>query len=81
MHIAELTARVGRWEDIRTELKLEAIQPDDLAAELVGFANAAGGGVPRIMRLVKQATGKDVTIQLREFEVLLSIPRKVIDHA
>ncbi len=41
-----------------------------------GLVTRAGSGVPRIVRLVREATGKDVTIQLRDFEVLLSIPRK-----
>jgi ATP-dependent DNA helicase RecG len=41
-----------------------------------GLVTRVGSGIPRIVRLVKQATGKDITIQLREFEVLLSIPRK-----
>lgn len=41
-----------------------------------GLVTRAGSGIPRIVKLVKQATGKDVTIQVREFEVLLSIPRR-----
>lgn len=41
-----------------------------------GLVTRVGSGIPRIVKLVKQATGQDVTIQLREFEVLLSIPRK-----
>jgi len=41
-----------------------------------GLVTRVGSGIPRIVKLVKQATGKDITIQLREFEVLLSIPRK-----
>jgi ATP-dependent DNA helicase RecG len=41
-----------------------------------GLATRAGTGVPRIVKLVKEATGRDVLIQIREFEVLLSIPRK-----
>jgi hypothetical protein len=28
-------------------------------------------------RLVREATGRDIGIDLREFEVLLTIPRKV----
>jgi ATP-dependent DNA helicase RecG len=42
-----------------------------------GLVTRAGSGVPRIVKLVKEATGKDVLIQLRDFEVLLSIPRRV----
>ena len=41
-----------------------------------GLVTRAGSGIPRIVKLVRQATGKDVTIGLREFEVLLSLPRK-----
>jgi ATP-dependent DNA helicase RecG len=42
-----------------------------------GLVTRAGSGVPRIVRLVAEATGQDVLIEIREFEVLLSIPRKV----
>jgi len=41
-----------------------------------GLVTRAGSGIPRMVKLVRQATGQDVTIGLREFEVLLSIPRK-----
>jgi ATP-dependent DNA helicase RecG len=41
-----------------------------------GLATRAGSGVPRIVRLAREATGKDVVIAIREFEVLLSIPRR-----
>ncbi|MEW6751252.1 MAG: ATP-binding protein, partial [Candidatus Latescibacterota bacterium] len=40
-----------------------------------GLVTRAGTGIPRMIRLVRQATGKDITIVLREYEVLLSIPR------
>jgi ATP-dependent DNA helicase RecG len=43
MDLAELRNRINRWEDLHTEFKLETIHPDDLSAELVGFANADGG--------------------------------------
>lgn len=42
-----------------------------------GLVTRAGSGIPRIVRLVKEATGRDVLIQLRDFEVLLSIPRRI----
>lgn len=42
-----------------------------------GLVTRASTGVPRIVKLVKEATGRDVLIQLRDFEVLLSIPRRV----
>jgi ATP-dependent DNA helicase RecG len=42
-----------------------------------GLVTRAGTGVRRIIRLVREATGKDVSIDVREFEVLLTIPRKV----
>ncbi|MFH0899665.1 MAG: RNA-binding domain-containing protein [Pseudomonadota bacterium] len=41
-----------------------------------GLATRAGTGVPRIVKLVRNATGKDVGLEVRDFEVLLSIPRK-----
>jgi ATP-dependent DNA helicase RecG len=41
-----------------------------------GLVTRAGTGIPRIVRLVREATGQDVTIRTREYEVLLSIPRR-----
>jgi ATP-dependent DNA helicase RecG len=41
-----------------------------------GLVTRAGTGVRRIIRLIKEATGKDVEITIREFETLLTIPRK-----
>jgi ATP-dependent DNA helicase RecG len=41
-----------------------------------GLVTRAGSGIPRIVKLVKEATGRDVLIEIREFEVLLSIPRR-----
>src|SRR5437764_15323257 len=40
-----------------------------------GLVTRAGTGIPRIIRLVKEAAGQDVDIRVRGFEVLLSIPR------
>ena len=42
-----------------------------------GLVTRAGTGIRRIIRLVKEATGKDIEIHLREFEVQLTIPRKI----
>jgi ATP-dependent DNA helicase RecG len=42
-----------------------------------GLVTRAGTGVRRIVRLVKQATGKDVQIAIRDFETLFTIPRKI----
>ncbi|KPJ65981.1 MAG: hypothetical protein AMJ43_09545 [Coxiella sp. DG_40] len=42
-----------------------------------GLVTRAGTGIRRIIRLVKEATGKDIEIVIREFEMLLTIPRKV----
>lgn len=42
-----------------------------------GLVTRAGTGIRRIIRLVKEATGKDIEIKIREFEVLLTIPRKI----
>lgn len=41
-----------------------------------GLVTRAGTGVRRIIRLVREATGLDIGIAIREFEVLLTIPRK-----
>lgn len=41
-----------------------------------GLVTRAGTGVRRIIRLVKEAVGRDIEIVIREFEVLLAIPRK-----
>jgi predicted HTH transcriptional regulator len=52
--------------------------PDHIYARLsdAGLVTRAGSGVPRIVRLVREATGQDVLIAIREFEVLFSIPRR-----
>ncbi len=42
-----------------------------------GLVTRAGTGIRRIIRLVKEATGKDIEIHIREFEVQLTIPRKI----
>ena len=42
-----------------------------------GLVTRAGTGVRRIIRLIKQATGREVEITIREYEVLLTIPRIV----
>jgi ATP-dependent DNA helicase RecG len=42
-----------------------------------GLITRAGSGIRRMSRLVKEATGRDIGIDLRDFEVLLTIPRKV----
>lgn len=41
-----------------------------------GLVTRAGSGIRRIVRLVKEATGKDIGLDLQNFEVLLTIPRK-----
>jgi ATP-dependent DNA helicase RecG len=41
-----------------------------------GLVTRAGSGIPRILQLVRQATRRPVQIVLREWEVLVSIPRK-----
>jgi hypothetical protein len=38
----------------------------------------AGSGIRRIIRLIKEATGKDIGIDIRDFEVLLTIPRQIM---
>ncbi len=46
-----------------------------------GLATRAGTGVRRMIRLVRDATGQDVDIQIRDFEVLVTIPRKPLAEA
>ncbi len=41
-----------------------------------GLVTGAGTGIKRIVRLVTEATGHDVVISIREFETLLTIPRR-----
>jgi ATP-dependent DNA helicase RecG len=41
-----------------------------------GLVTRAGTGIRRIIRLVREATDLDVNFALRDFEVLLTIPRK-----
>lgn len=42
-----------------------------------GLTTRAGTGIRRILRLVREAVGREVEIVLRDFEVLLVIPRPV----
>ncbi len=42
-----------------------------------GLTTRAGTGIRRILRLVREAVGREVEIVLRDFEVLLAIPRPV----
>ena len=42
----------------------------------MSLVTRAGSGIPRMIRLVRQATGKDIDITIRNFETLLTIPRK-----
>ena len=42
----------------------------------VGLVTRAGTGIRRIIRLVREATGRDVEIEVKDFEVLLTIPRR-----
>lgn len=41
-----------------------------------GLVTRAGSGIRRIIRLVKESTGRDIGIKLCEYEVLITIPRK-----
>jgi len=41
-----------------------------------GLVTRAGSGIRRMIRLIKEATGNDIGIDLRNFEVLITIPRK-----
>ncbi len=41
-----------------------------------GLVTRAGSGIRRIIRLVKESTGRNIEIGLQDFEVRLTIPRK-----
>lgn len=45
MDLVELTNRFTDGEDIHTEFKEDRPDPDDLAAEIIAFANADGGQI------------------------------------
>ncbi len=45
-----------------------------------GLVTRAGSGIRRIIRLIKQATGNDIGIDIRDFEVLLTIPRQKVSR-
>jgi ATP-dependent DNA helicase RecG len=42
-----------------------------------GLVTGAGTGIPRMVRLVRQATNMDVQIAVRDYEVLLTVPRRL----
>ena len=42
----------------------------------LGYVTSLGTGVPRVIRLVAQAVGKEPDIVARDFEVMVSIPRR-----
>ena len=41
-----------------------------------GLVTRAGTGIRRMSRLAREATGRDLGLEVRDFEVLLSLPRK-----
>ena len=44
-----------------------------------GLVTRAGSGIRRMIRLIRGTTGKDIDIKLRDFEVLLTIPRRIVN--
>ncbi len=44
----------------------------------LGYVTSLGTGVPRVIRLVSQAVGKEPDIAVRDFEVMVSIPRRTL---
>ncbi len=42
----------------------------------LGLVTRVGSGIPRMIELVKEATGRDLAIEIRDFEVVFVIPRK-----
>jgi ATP-dependent DNA helicase RecG len=59
MDAAELTARIARWEDLHTEFKERLDSPDDLAREIVAFANTDGGQIIVGVRNDRAVVGVD----------------------
>lgn len=45
-----------------------------------GLVTRAGTGVRRMIRLVRESLGAEIGIDIREFEVLLTLPRRAIDQ-
>ncbi len=41
-----------------------------------GLVTRAGSEIRRMIRLIKETTGNDIGINFRDFEVLITIPRK-----
>jgi ATP-dependent DNA helicase RecG len=41
----------------------------------LGFVTALGSGIPRMVRLVRQATGHDIGIEIRSAETIIVLPR------
>ncbi|MCP4622046.1 MAG: hypothetical protein GY850_00770 [bacterium] len=44
-----------------------------------GLVTRAGSGIRRIIRLIKEATGNDIGIDIKDFEVLLTIVAQYIE--
>jgi ATP-dependent DNA helicase RecG len=44
-----------------------------------GLVTRAGTGIRRILRLAREATGREATIEVREHEVLLTLPRPEVE--
>lgn len=89
MNKTELLEIIDKGEDYYCEFKEQAAHPDDLAAEIVGFANSDGGkllmgisddgnavgvtdadkeigtGIIRVIRLLKEHTGKEPDFEER----------------
>jgi ATP-dependent DNA helicase RecG len=95
MDVTELRERISRWEDLHTEFKGKLQSPDELAKDIVCFANTDGGQIivgvaedRRIVgvddpdaanRLIDNVAFNDCEppiIDIRDFEVLFTIPRK-----
>jgi predicted HTH transcriptional regulator len=45
----------------------------------LGYVTSLGTGVPRVIRLVLQAVDKEPEIAVRDFEVMVSIPRRQVN--
>jgi ATP-dependent DNA helicase RecG len=47
----------------------------------MGYVTSLGTGIPRVFKLVTEATGREPEVVVRGFEVLVSIPRPAIHSA
>lgn len=64
-----------RTTDSQGKVAASTPTPSDLPSD-AGLATRVGTGVRRMIRLVRDALGKDITVELQRGEVIFTIPRK-----